>query len=33
MQGWRKKLIGDQLQALLDGELDLAVKDGELVLS
>ena len=32
MQGWRKKLIGDQLQALLDGELDLAVKNGELVL-
>ena len=33
MQGWRKKLIGDQLQALLDGELDLAVKNGELVLN
>jgi len=32
MQGWRKKLIGDQLQALLDGKLDLAVKNGELVL-
>ena len=32
MQGWRKKLIGDQLQALLEGELDLAVKNGELVL-
>ena len=32
MQGWRKELIGDQLQALLNGELDLAVKDGELVL-
>jgi ribonuclease D len=33
MQGWRKKLIGDQLQALLDGEIDLAVRNGELVLS
>jgi ribonuclease D len=33
MQGWRKKLIGDQLQALLDGELDLAVKNGELILN
>jgi ribonuclease D len=33
MQGWRKKLIGDQLQALLNGELDLAVKNGELVLN
>ena len=32
-QGWRKELIGDQLQALLNGELDLAVKDGELVLN
>jgi ribonuclease D len=32
MQGWRKELIGDQLQALLNGELDLAVKNGELVL-
>jgi len=32
MQGWRKKLIGDQLQALLNGDLDLAVKNGELVL-
>jgi len=32
MQGWRKKLVGDQLQALLDGEIGLSVKDGELVL-
>jgi len=32
MQGWRKELIGDQLQALLNGDLDLAVKNGELVL-
>ena len=32
MQGWRKLLIGDQLQALLNGDLDLAVKNGELVL-
>ncbi|MCK5479757.1 MAG: ribonuclease D [Gammaproteobacteria bacterium] len=32
MQGWRKKLVGDQLQALLNGEIGLSVKDGELVL-
>jgi ribonuclease D len=32
MQGWRKKLVGDQLQALLDGEIGLSVRDGELVL-
>jgi len=33
MQGWRKKLVGDQLQALLDGKLELAVRNGELILS
>jgi len=32
MQGWRRKLVGDQLQALLDGKLSLSAKDGELVL-
>ena len=32
MQGWRRKLVGDQLQALLDGKLVLSAKDGELVL-
>ena len=32
MQGWRKQLVGDQLQALLDGKLVLSAKDGELVL-
>jgi ribonuclease D len=32
MQGWRRKLVGDQLQALLNGEVGLSVKDGELVL-
>ncbi len=32
MQGWRKKLVGDQLQALLDGKLVLSARDGELVL-
>jgi len=32
MQGWRKQLVGDQLQALLDGEIGLSVNDGELVL-
>ena len=31
MQGWRKKLVGDQLQALLDGKLVLSAENGELV--
>ena len=32
MQGWRRQLVGDQLQALLDGKLVLSARDGELVL-
>jgi ribonuclease D len=33
MHGWRRKLVGEQLQALLDGELGLAVRDGQLVMT
>ena len=33
MHGWRRKLVGEQLQALLDGELGLAVRDGQLVIT
>ena len=32
MHGWRRNLVGKQLQSLLDGELSLTVKDGELVI-
>jgi ribonuclease D len=32
MQGWRRKLVGERLQQLLHGELELKVKDGSLVL-
>jgi ribonuclease D len=32
MHGWRRPLVGERLQALLDGELDLSVKDGRLVI-
>jgi ribonuclease D len=32
MQGWRGKLVGERLQALLAGELCISVKDGLLVL-
>ena len=32
MQGWRRKLVGERLQKLLNGELELKVKDGRLVL-
>jgi ribonuclease D len=32
MQGWRRKLVGERLQQLLNGELKLAVKDGRLLL-
>jgi ribonuclease D len=31
LHGWRRKLVGEQLQALLAGELGVAVRDGELV--
>jgi len=31
LHGWRRGLVGNQLQALLDGELDLSVRDGKLV--
>jgi ribonuclease D len=32
MHGWRRKLVGERLQALLSGELRLSVQDGRLVL-
>ena len=32
LHGWRRKLVGEQLQALLAGELGLVVRDGRLVL-
>jgi len=32
MQGWRRRLIGERLQLLLEGELALTVRDGRLVL-
>jgi ribonuclease D len=32
MHGWRRKLVGERLQALLGGELSLSVRDGKLVL-
>jgi len=32
MHGWRRKLVGDRLQALLEGELSLSVRDGKLSL-
>jgi len=32
MQGWRRKLAGEHLQALLDGELALKVSAGKLIL-
>jgi len=30
VQGWRKKLVGAQLQAFLDGDLKLCIRDGRL---
>lgn len=32
LHGWRRKLVGERLQALLRGELSLTVRDGRLVL-
>jgi ribonuclease D len=32
LHGWRRKLVGERLQALLAGELSLSVRDGKLVL-
>jgi ribonuclease D len=32
MHGWRRKLVGDRLQALLRGDLSLSVRDGKLSL-
>jgi ribonuclease D len=32
LHGWRHKLVGERLQALLSGELNLSVKGGKLVL-
>ena len=31
LEGWRKKMVGDELVALLEGRLELALKDGALV--
>jgi len=31
MQGWRKKLVGEQLTRFLKGELNLSVSNGKLV--
>ncbi|MGD8312340.1 MAG: ribonuclease D, partial [Gammaproteobacteria bacterium] len=31
MHGWRRSLVGERLQALLDGEASLSVVAGELV--
>ncbi|MEI7814532.1 MAG: ribonuclease D [Coriobacteriia bacterium] len=31
LEGWRKKMVGDELLALLEGRLELALKDGVLV--
>lgn len=33
MHGWRRKLVGERLQALLDGELSLSVRDGQLAIT
>jgi len=33
MRGWRRKLVGDQLKSLLDGQLSLSVNDGNIVAS
>jgi ribonuclease D len=33
MQGWHRRLVGERLQALLDGELALRVAAGEIVLT
>ncbi|MGD2056844.1 MAG: ribonuclease D [Gammaproteobacteria bacterium] len=32
MQGWRKRLAGERLQALLDGRLSLMIRDGRLAM-
>ena len=31
MKGWRKKLVGEQLNHFLSGDLNLSVNDGKLV--
>jgi ribonuclease D len=31
LEGWRKKMVGDELVALLDGRIELALKNGALV--
>jgi ribonuclease D len=33
LEGWRKKMVGDELVALLEGRLELALKDGSLVVA
>ena len=32
VQGWRKKLVGEQLLAFLDGDLRLSMRDGRLAI-
>jgi ribonuclease D len=32
LHGWRRRLVGERLQALLKGELSLSVRDGKLAL-
>jgi ribonuclease D len=31
LEGWRKKMVGEELLALIDGRLEMRVKDGALV--
>jgi ribonuclease D len=33
LNGWRRKLIGEELQAVLAGDRHLGIKDGELIIS
>ncbi len=33
LEGWRKKMVGDELVALLEGRLELTLKDGSLVVT
>jgi ribonuclease D len=33
LEGWRKKMVGDELVALLEGRIEMALKDGSLVVA